>query len=114
MRSPRGPRSTTTAASSTSSASRFQPRYNVISGNELLLGVDWEQSWLRSDRYRAGGTAVTQLSPQDNNQTDNVLGILCRGLAAASSTTELIVRGGVRQTMRHARACSTDALCRRR
>ena len=33
---------------------RFQPRYKLFSGNELLFGLDWERSWLRSDRYRAG------------------------------------------------------------
>ena len=31
---------------------RFQPRYKLFSGNELLFGLDWERSWLRSDRYR--------------------------------------------------------------
>ena len=60
---------------------RFQPRYKLFAGNELLVGLDWERSWLRSDRYRLGGAAVTQLSPQDNNQTDNVFAFYARGFA---------------------------------
>jgi len=41
---------------------RMQPRFNIIKSNELLVGVDWEQTSLSSTRFRAGGTAVTQLS----------------------------------------------------
>ena len=53
---------------------RFQPRYNIIPSNELLVGVDWEQTSLSSNRFRAGGTAVTQLSPQDNNELNRFWG----------------------------------------
>ena len=76
---------------------RFQPRYKLFSGNELLFGLDWERSWLRSDRYRLGGAAVTQLSPQDNNQTDNVFAFYLED-SQSFFDDKLIVRGGVRQT----------------
>jgi vitamin B12 transporter len=76
---------------------RFQPRYKLFSGNELLFGLDWERSWLRSDRYRLGGAAVTQLSPQDNNQTDNVFAVYLED-SQSFFDDKLIVRGGVRQT----------------
>ena len=52
---------------------RFQPRAELWQGNELLLGWDWEKSWVRSTRNRTGvTTAVAQLNPSDNNQTENV------------------------------------------
>ena len=35
---------------------RFQPRYKLFGGNDLLLGIDWERSWISSIRERAGGT----------------------------------------------------------
>ncbi|HSI01059.1 MAG TPA: TonB-dependent receptor, partial [Reyranella sp.] len=76
---------------------RFQPRYKLFSGNELLFGLDWERSWLRSDRHRLGGAAVTQLSPQDNNQTDNVFAVYLED-SQSFFDDKLIVRGGVRQT----------------
>ena len=76
---------------------RFQPRYKLFSGNELLFGLDWERSWLRSDRYRAGGSAVTNVSPQDNNQTDNVFAVYLED-SQSLFDDKLIVRGGVRQT----------------
>jgi vitamin B12 transporter len=76
---------------------RMQPRFNVIPSNELLVGIDWEQTYLSSTRFRAGGTAVTQLSPQDNNELDSFWGFY------AEDTQQLFddrvtVRGGVRQT----------------
>ena len=76
---------------------RMQPRFNIIPSNELLVGVDWEQTSLSSTRFRAGGTAVTQLSPQDNNELNRFWGFY------AEDTQQLFddrvtVRGGVRQT----------------
>ncbi|MFO1159246.1 MAG: TonB-dependent receptor [Reyranellaceae bacterium] len=76
---------------------RFQPRYKFFQGNELLVGIDLERSWLRSDRYRAGGSAVTQVSPQDNNQTDNSVAFYVED-SQSFLDDRLIVRGGVRQT----------------
>jgi vitamin B12 transporter len=77
---------------------RMQPRFNVISSNELLVGIDWEQMFLTSTRFRAGGPAVTQLSPQDNNELDSFWAFY------AEDTQELFdgkmtVRAGVRQTL---------------
>jgi vitamin B12 transporter len=76
---------------------RMQPRFNVIPSNELLVGVDWEQTSLSSTRFRAGGTAVTQLSPQDNNELNRFWGFY------AEDTQQLFddrvtLRGGIRQT----------------
>lgn len=76
---------------------RFQPSFNVWKGNQLLVGVDWERSWLRSDRNRAGGAAVTQASPQDNNQTDNVFAFYLED-SQSLIDDRLVVRGGIRQT----------------
>jgi vitamin B12 transporter len=76
---------------------RFQPRYRLWSTNELLVGMDWEESWIRSTRYRAGGTAVTQLSPQDNNETSNVFAIYAED-SQKLFDDRMVLRGGVRQT----------------
>ncbi len=77
---------------------RFQPSFKPWSGNELLLGMDWERSWLRSTRWRLGGTAVTQLSPQDNNQTDNIFGFYLED-SQLFFDDRLLVRGGLRQNI---------------
>ena len=76
---------------------RFQPSFNVWKGNQLLVGLDWERSWLRSDRNRVGGAAVTQTSPQDNNQTDNVFAFYLED-SQSLIDDRLVVRGGIRQT----------------
>jgi len=76
---------------------RLQPRYKMWSSNDLLLGIDWERSWLTSYRNRAGGSAVTQLSPQDNNETDTVWAFYAED-AQKFFDDRLVVRGGVRQT----------------
>jgi len=75
---------------------RAQPRYKIIPSNELLLGIDWERTWIFSMRNRAGGTTVTQLSPTDNNETDQVWAFY----AEDSQTLfgRWTIRGGVRQT----------------
>ncbi len=76
---------------------RFQPNFNLWKGNQLLVGLDWERSWIRSDRNRRSGTAVTQLSPQDNNQTENVFAFYLED-SQSLFDDRLVVRGGVRQT----------------
>jgi vitamin B12 transporter len=76
---------------------RFQPNFNIWKGNQLMVGLDWERSWLRSDRSRAGGTAVTQLSPQDNNQSENVFAFYLED-SQSLFDDRLVLRGGVRQT----------------
>lgn len=78
--------------------SRFQPSFNVWEGNQLLVGIDWERSWLLSNRNRQGGRSVTQLSPQDNNQTENVWAFYLED-SQSLLDNKMIVRGGVRQTM---------------
>lgn len=75
---------------------RFQPRYKLIPSNELLIGVDWERSWITSTRQRAGGTAVTQLSPQDNNETDQVWAFYAED--SQTFFDRWTIRGGIRQT----------------
>jgi vitamin B12 transporter len=75
---------------------RLQPRYKLIPSNELLVGVDWERSWITSTRSRAGGTAVTQLSPQDNNETDQVWAFYAED--SQTFFDRWTIRGGVRQT----------------
>src|SRR6185436_8209879 len=63
----------------------------------VILGFDWERSWIRSDRYRAGGSSVAQLSPTDNNQTDTVFAMYVED-AQRFFDDRLILRGGIRQT----------------
>ena len=76
---------------------RLQPRYKVWSSNEVLLGIDWERSWLTSYRNRSGNAAVTQLSPQDNNETNTVFAFYAEDTQRFFDD-RLVVRGGVRQT----------------
>jgi vitamin B12 transporter len=76
---------------------RVQPRYKIIPSNELLVGVDWERSWITSSRVRAGGTAVTQLSPQDNNETDQTWAFYAED-AQSFFDDRWTIRGGIRQT----------------
>jgi vitamin B12 transporter len=76
---------------------RLQPRYKLIESNELLVGIDYEQTLLTSTRNRAGGTAVTQLSPQDNNELDKVWSFYTED-AQHLFDDRLTIRGGLRQT----------------
>jgi vitamin B12 transporter len=75
---------------------RTQPRYKIIPSNELLVGVDWERSWITSTRARAGGSAVTQLSPQDNNETDQVWAFYAEDAQTLFDIWTILA--GVRQT----------------
>ena len=77
---------------------RMQPRFNVTSTNELLFGIDWEQTFLTSTRNRAGGSAVTQLSPQDNNELDSFFGFYAEDTQSLFDGA-VTVRGGIRQTI---------------
>jgi vitamin B12 transporter len=76
---------------------RFQPSYKPWASNELLLGMDWERSTLRSDRWRRTNAVSNQVSPQDNNQTENVFAFYVED-AQRFFDDRLTVRGGVRQT----------------
>ena len=75
---------------------RAQPRYKFTPSNELLMGVDWERSWITSTRARAGGSAVVQISPQDNNETDQVWAFYAED--AQTLFDRWTIRGGLRQT----------------
>src|SRR6266851_3673171 len=78
---------------------RLQPRVQLWSSNELLLGWDSERSRLRSDRSRLGLTTapIAQLAPTDNNQSEAVNAYYFED-AQAFFDDRFIVRGGVRQT----------------
>ncbi len=78
---------------------RFQPRVTLFSGNDVLLGWDWETSRLRSDRFRAGvpGNPLAQVSPQDNNQTDQFHALYLEDTQRLLDD-RLVLRAGVRQT----------------
>ncbi len=78
---------------------RFQPRVTLFSGNDVLLGWDWETSRLRSDRFRAGvpGNPLAQVSPQDNNQTDQFHALYLEDTQRLLDD-RLVLRAGLRQT----------------
>lgn len=78
---------------------RVQPRFRLWDDNELLTGWDWEESWLRSDRIRAGvrGAKLAQVPPMDNNQTDNVHAFYAEDVQRLFDN-RLTLRGGVRRT----------------
>jgi vitamin B12 transporter len=76
---------------------RFQPGYKPWAANELLLGMDWEYSTIRSNRVRFTNAPSAQPSPQDNNQTENVFAFYAED-AQRFFDDRLTVRGGVRQT----------------
>jgi len=77
---------------------RFQPRYKTWEGNEMLLGLDWERSWISSNRDRAGNAPVIQVSPQDNNQTENVFGFYAED-SQNLFDDRVTLRGGIRQSL---------------
>lgn len=80
--------------------SKVQPRVRLFEGNELLLGWDWENSVLRSTRFRAavaGQPALAQVSPLDNNQSDTVHGFYFED-AQTLLDERLTLRGGLRYT----------------
>lgn len=78
---------------------RFQPRVSLFAGNDLLLGWDWETSRLRSDRFRAGvpGNPLAQVSPQDNNQTDQFHALYVEDTQRLFDD-RVTLRAGIRQT----------------
>lgn len=78
---------------------KFQPVFNPIETNELLLGFDAEKSWLRSERYRVGlnGAAMSQVAPFDNDQTEKVYGLYFDDTQKLLDGRWLL-RGGVRYT----------------
>lgn len=78
---------------------RMQPRIKPWQGNDLLLGWDWERTWLRSNRlqvFKPGTINTTQASPFDNNQTENVNAFYIED--AQTFFDRWTIRGGVRRT----------------
>ena len=79
--------------------SRFQPRFNLWQGNDLLLGWAYEYEQLRSNRFTWGamGNPVPQLAPTDNNQhvSENAFYIE----DAQTLFDRWTIRGGVRETV---------------
>lgn len=78
---------------------RMQPRVQLWSNNELLLGWDAELNWLRSDRARLGLTTapIAQLGPTDNNQSEAVNAFYFEDVQTLLND-RLTLRGGVRRT----------------
>lgn len=78
---------------------KFQPEIDLFNGNTLLLGLDAEKSRLRSTRERVGlkGKPMTQVSPQDNNQTEKVYGLYFDDTQKLFDD-RLVLRAGARYT----------------
>jgi len=78
---------------------RFQPRVKPWEGNDLLLGHDWEQSWIRSTRLQLGLNGLplaSQAAPTDNNQSETVHAFYFED--AQTFLDRWTIRGGVRRT----------------
>lgn len=79
---------------------RLQPSMRLWEGADILVGLDVERSILRSTRERQGlpGSGITtQVPPQDNDQTDQNLGLYTE-LSQRLFDDRVTLRGGVRQT----------------
>ncbi|UXM96460.1 TonB-dependent receptor (plasmid) [Bartonella sp. HY329] len=78
---------------------RFQPRFALWEGNDLLIGWDFEHSRLRSSRERVGvnGNNLAQVAPQDNNQSETVNAIYIEDSQKLFSD-RLTLRAGIRGT----------------
>ncbi|HEY0293288.1 MAG TPA: TonB-dependent receptor [Hansschlegelia sp.] len=78
---------------------RLQPGMTLWKGNDLLTGWDWETSKLRSTRFRVGvpGNPLTQVAPQDNNQTETVNSLYIED-AQKLLDDRLTLRAGLRAT----------------
>lgn len=78
---------------------RLQPRFRLSASNDLLVGVDWEKSHLRSDRVRVAmpGGPSGQVAPYDNNQTEETKALYLED-AHTLLDNRLTLRAGVRKT----------------
>jgi vitamin B12 transporter len=78
---------------------KFQPEIDLTDSNTLLLGADFEKNKLRSERYRLGlgGAPMTQVSPYDNNQSENVFGLYFDD-SQRLFDDRLVVKAGARYT----------------
>jgi vitamin B12 transporter len=79
--------------------SRLQGRVQPWTGNNLLVGWDYEHSRIRSTRERASitGAPIAQVPPFDNNQTESVHAVYAED-AQGLFDDRLVVRGGLRWT----------------
>jgi vitamin B12 transporter len=79
---------------------KLEPIFTLFPGNELLLGVNLERSWLRSWRYREGvllGPAIAQVAPQDANHTDSLMAFYAEN-SQRLLDDRLVLRAGIRHT----------------
>ena len=90
---------------------RLQPRFRLGQGNDLLLGLDWEKSRLRSVRERVAmpGGPSGQVAPYDNNQTEAVHALYFED-AQTLLDDRLTLRAGLRQTWGRTRFDATPNL----
>jgi len=79
---------------------KFEPIFNIFPGNELLLGINLERSWLRSARYREAINppyTMAQVAPQDSNQTDSVMAFYAEN-SQRLFDDRVVLRAGLRHT----------------
>lgn len=78
---------------------RLQPRFRLSSANDLLVGMDWEKSHLRSVRSRVAmpGGPSGQVAPYDNNQTEVTKALYLED-AHTLLDNRLTLRAGIRKT----------------
>jgi vitamin B12 transporter len=90
---------------------RLQPRFKLGLGNDLLLGLDWEKSRLRSNRERVAmpGGPSGQVAPYDNNQTEEVHALYFED-AQTLLDDRLTLRAGLRKTWGQTRFDTTPNL----
>ncbi|KQP02385.1 TonB-dependent receptor [Pseudorhodoferax sp. Leaf265] len=90
---------------------RLQPRFKLGQGNDLLLGLDWEKSRLRSNRERVAmpGGPSGQVAPYDNNQTEEVHALYFED-AQTLLDDRLTLRAGLRKTWGQTRFDATPNL----
>ena len=90
---------------------RLQPRFKLGQGNDLLLGLDWEKSRLRSVRERVAmpGGPSGQVAPYDNNKTEEVHALYFED-AQTLLDDRLTLRAGLRKTWGQTRFDATPNL----
>ncbi len=79
---------------------KFEPIFTLFPGNELLLGVNLERSWLRSARYREAINppyTMAQVAPQDANQTESLMAFYAES-SQRLFDDRLVLRAGLRHT----------------
>lgn len=78
---------------------KFKPVIRIYDRNDLLLGMNYERSRLRSTRHRIGidNTPINQSAPYDNNQTENLYAFYFDDRQSLFDD-RWIIRGGMRYT----------------